>query len=1742
MIHVFYKHCLTLIFILGVYSISAQCIEPGGQSLDLPDANEQIINPNNMYCVTFSIDPAVTGHPVGIFMQLMHQFIGDISIRVQACGNTLMIMTRPGGGSCNAGAPFGHNTSVNGEYLFGGGLGPNPDLGINPTGGTYGLSGDPCGVNTVNSFAELAAACGNMPYSFSICITDHAFAFSGFAQNIQPVFPGQGICGCTDPEAPNYNPNATVDDGSCLGAPCDLTVMAQEILPENCSQSDGRVLVSASGGSGLYQFTWNTTPSQTTPLADMLAAGMYSVTVYDSNNPACSATIQVTIPQAPGPQMTLLPTAPNCLGDNGSITANISGGSGVFSFLWSHNNQLQQQFANNLGSGTYSLVVTDTETGCTASSSVVLDPPDPIASDYFIVQPDCQTPGGFVQITTSGGTGVYQYLWSHDPSFNQNTGTDLAPGIYQITISDAGNLCEEVIMIEIDEPITIEISFETFETTCGLSNGGFQIEVEGGIGPFAIGWSGPQNGTGFIADQVPGGWYFVQVLDLSTNCLQEIDLEVPQSEALLANANVVSTSCGIDNGSISIFMANGSGAFDYDWISHNQYSGSEATNLEAGIYIIEVTDIVTGCNLDLSFIIEPSQIISISADIVPSDCGENNGQIWTTISNGSGNYSYNWSHSQINSANVTNLSGGEYTVTVTDLSFSCEVISTFLVPSSEPFDAELEIQNPSCGLANGSITVIPLSGSGNYSYDWSHNPLLSDAIASDLPGGINYQVLITDLANGCSFSLSANLPGSSPLSILTEITPLMCAPDNAVISATAQNGSGDYTYDWEAFPGMNVTLLENLEAGNYLVHITDNVLGCTGNFEIIIFPIEVLDMSCTVIQNETASGASDGILNVTSLGGDGILSLEIFRSGNPVPVYTAQGIAPFISIVNDLAPGVYNINVTDASGCIATCQIIILPGDCNLSAAVSEAIDPACHNGSNGRISISTTGGTAPLSIVWENNGVIANDVLSVENLTAGTYEVHITDALGCQSSLSIQLNNPHPILLLCTPTHESAPDLADGSVTFNIQNILYPVTIELTGPVNSTMVFTDSDELRVENLSPGVYQVLLTDTNGCSSTCSFTINSSNCILAAGIESVTNTSCANAEDGMIQLHIIDAVGDVEIHSTGGGSIENLVISGLGPGVYIISIQDELGCLLTLQAEILAPDPLEISTDIQPTDCTVSNGSANISISGGTEPYLVSWPDGTQATDRNDLSFGTYHLTISDAGSCQQTISFEIGIKDSPVVDLVSKTDIDCFSGNTGSIEILTSVPPNTLQIQWSHGPQDLLRVENLRAGMYTVSATDNNGCTGTLNIDLVENEEIIITTELQNPECGTNDGSISLLIQGGVGPYSVIEPIITTQLIFTDLSPGVYSYVVVDNLGCTASVQVVLSGSGEPDVKAGDDVSLTCRDTSFMIGEHLSGYEDIYTFKWYFNSLSNPVLSGDSRIIISNPGLYILETTDKLSGCFSFDTLVLLNNLTPITNVDREFLPPYCHGYSDGFIRITNIVGGAEPFIYKMNGNVQQSLSTSQLPAGNYLLSLEDVNGCTWNENILLSNPAPLQITLPPSFTLRTGESIDIIAAMNFSESDILNIEWSGDSSGLICSGCDAASLVDFQIYQNQILHIEITTLNGCIAKASTLINVLVRKNIFVPQAFSPNADNVNDYFFIYGNEQLKEIVNMQIFDRWGNNLFSKNNLLPNQESEGWDGTYKSKHMKPGVYVYSFLVEFVDGTREVFAGEVVLMN
>ncbi len=219
------KYSLHLAFTVLVFllisipreELYAQC---GLDNFFIPDDGGVVGVTSFSACATLTYDPDVLGTATGISLELEHSYQGDLSILVTACGETLAVMTRPGGGSCGSSSPFGSGDDIGSggnlvTLTFTDDGTVDPDLGIPSTGGDFGIGSDPCSVGTASSFADLAAACPSGPISMEICITDHERGDDGAVSDINLITPTANICGCTDSEFESYDATATVDDGSC---------------------------------------------------------------------------------------------------------------------------------------------------------------------------------------------------------------------------------------------------------------------------------------------------------------------------------------------------------------------------------------------------------------------------------------------------------------------------------------------------------------------------------------------------------------------------------------------------------------------------------------------------------------------------------------------------------------------------------------------------------------------------------------------------------------------------------------------------------------------------------------------------------------------------------------------------------------------------------------------------------------------------------------------------------------------------------------------------------------------------------------------------------------------------------------------------------------------------------------------------------------------------------------------------------------------------------------------------------------------------------------------------------------------------------------------------------------------------------------------------------------------------------------------------------------------------------------
>ncbi len=452
---------LTLFLCVGLYlslsDLSAQCTNP---TIALPDVSIPVDgNIENAYCVTLTFDPDETGLPLGISMNLFHTWQGDLGIWIFANGSYLNIVQRPGVlGSCEGDCPCGSSDGLGAlgspsTYTFTDSGTDDPENGLSPLGGDYGITqDDECGLGTpgINSFADLwATFAPGEEISAELCISDHAGIDSGIASDVSFIFPNPVICGCTDPIADNYNPDANVDDGSCTYVCPPFGTTINTTLSEFCAGGEQVIslVVSAPEASGAtYQWTGSnggtvylssTTSNATiaTMPAGFTGAIRYQVIVTDDEGCEDVAISDVVV--YPLPNLNLESPPAICAGETIVLTAP----SGYAVYDWNTGDSTMSIAVNS--SGTYALTVTDVN-GCVGEDAISLqEVPLPLPR---IVGPESIFLGEEVPLRVLSS--FSEYNWS-----NGDTGNLImidTPGVYNVTVTD-DNGCEGIAEINIGE-------------------------------------------------------------------------------------------------------------------------------------------------------------------------------------------------------------------------------------------------------------------------------------------------------------------------------------------------------------------------------------------------------------------------------------------------------------------------------------------------------------------------------------------------------------------------------------------------------------------------------------------------------------------------------------------------------------------------------------------------------------------------------------------------------------------------------------------------------------------------------------------------------------------------------------------------------------------------------------------------------------------------------------------------------------------------------------------------------------------------------------------------------------------------------------------------------------------------------------------------------------------------------------------------------------------------------------------
>lgn len=445
--------------------------------------------------------------------------------------------------------------------------------------------------------------------------------------------------------------------------------------------------------------------------------------------------------------------------------------------------------------------------------------------------------------------------------------------------------------------------------------------------------------------------------------------------------------CGTADGAARAIITGGGTSFTYHWDTDPPQYTDTATGLASGTYLVSVIP-ENGCAAAAFVIINGPALFSYSVTDKPASCTKNDGSISLQVSGGTAPYTYSWSPNVSNTSMASNLSAGNYKITVKDKN-NCNYTIDYTLASTNGPVAGTQVKNTNCfGSNDGSATVTPSGGTAPYTYLWSPSGG-NAAVANNLAAG-NYTVTVTD-SNGCKTTATATI--NQPTALVTSVSSQNTSCGNKDGSALVQvtGGTGPYQFTWN--PG-NLTgaSVSNLDSGQSVVTVTD-MNGCIKNDTAYI-------ASSTAVKLQLSHKDVDCFGNAT-----GYASVEISGGIAPYNVSWTNGTQNYTAdSISKLSTGTYIITVHDANICAATGSVIIMqPPPFNTSVIITPSI---CAQ-NNGTAAVTVTGATPPYSYLWLT---LTNTTSAVTNLSPGLYQVSVTDQNNCVVTTGAQIENINPL------------------------------------------------------------------------------------------------------------------------------------------------------------------------------------------------------------------------------------------------------------------------------------------------------------------------------------------------------------------------------------------------------------------------------------------------------------------------------------------------------------------------------------------------------------------------------------------------------------------------------------------------------------------------------------------------------------------------------------------------------------
>lgn len=1567
---------------------------------------------------------------------------------------------------------------------------------------------------------------GAMGGTGSIQFTLQPLGITNSSGNFSALNAGNYIIIATDANACSVSTIFSLTEPSALSW---SSVVANDV---NCyGTSTGSIQVSASGGTTSYLYVLNPGAiTNTSGAFNSLAAGFYTIQTNDAN--ACTLTSTITIGS---PTQLIINsisnTIPSCVpGNDASLTISVSGGMPSYNYSIGTGTQTSNVFTN-LGAGNYTIMLTDAQ-GCTATTMhQIVMPNAPIITNAISTPANCfAASNGSISVSASGGTGTLSFTLQPGSTVNSSgIFSSLGAGIYTVVVSDA-NACSMSSVVMVSEPTALNwLSINSINVSCfGGIDASIQANVGGGTGSilYALLPLGLSNTSGNFLSLI-AGTYTVQASD-ANGCSTNSSITITAPTALnLLTSMVNNVSCnGLSNGSIQVNALGGTGTYSYV-ISPAGITNTTGsfTGLASGNYTIQVSDANACTNNTIATIGSPTSLIINSVVNTTPSCIPGNDAILTiNASGGSPNYTYSIG-SGFQSSNVfTNLGSGIYTITVSDNNGCSTSTTQNVLAANSPIISNIISTLASCIPGNDASASISASG-GLLPYTFSSDGIVyqTSNVFNALSVGL-YTIYVKDAAGCTNTSLITIQTQASPLINSLTTSNASCIPGcDASLTINASGGIGAYTYSADNLNFISSSTITMLCVGTYTATVKD-ANGCTAQSSFSINTSNGPLINTVSSTSVLCYGLQTGSINVIASGGSGSLQFQL----QPGAILNSSG------VFTNLGANNYTITVNDANLCNAATIVNISQPPLFLFDSIN-ASSSLCNGVPGGNLIVPTLGGTGLVSYAISPSASFIPPNSYTNLIGNTTYTIIASDANNCSISTAVYIGQPNALIInnvmandvSCYGASNGSLQISAGGGTGVLTYTIMPGAIS-----NTTGNFT--------SLNGNTYTIIVADANSCSVISTAFINEPPAIIQVNLSSI-NPSCYNINDGSISWLCNGGTGTLN-YTLQPGSISNTsgIFNSLSGNIFTITVADAMNCSVSTSVTLINPLPIQImSANASQVLCNGdSNGVISVSASGGIGilMYTLFPLSITNTTGNfNGLPIGNYTIQVSDSNGCSHDTMLSI-LQPNPLNLSISNTqNVSCFGLSDASIEVLAS--GGSLPYQFTLQPGAISNTfgifNNLSAGLYSIICTDSNGCEDSINSILLNEPPQIVWNILNAStiKCyGDSNGVIHVQAGGGSGTFTyLINPtagIQTSPGNFINLSASVYTILATDASACTSSTIVQLNQNPALLFSSFQISSPICYgDSNGSIQINANG--GIPPLNYALNGGLSSSSNTFTNLVSNN---YMITLTDAL-GC-RVDTNVLLEQPDAIFIDEISVSAVACIDAENGKI-IVKAIGGSGALTYTLTPglHINQSGEFYFLSEGVYALNIKDSLGCMINTSLVIGPPLnPMKVIITKQDLSCTGTGFEGWAFANIFGGDApYSFVWN-------TSPPSNTAKIENLVFGTYI--VEAMDANGCIDRDTVYIEPgTCCDAMYIPNAFSPNGDGVNDEFKIITSAGI-DLLQFEIYNRWGNRVWRTYDFRA-----AWDGTFNNKPETTNTFYYIFRYKCItDGQTYTRKGDILLLR